>query len=106
MAEHDDETCMEALGSELDATDLRRCDDVASHADHEEITEALIEDDLGWPSRVGATEDDCERLLPRRRVATPAVAQHRFKAPEVRREPSVAFLQTRERFMRADHCGH
>src|SRR4030095_4424511 len=54
----------------------------------------------------GATEDDGERLLPRRRVATPGVAQHRFKAPEVRREPSVAFLQTRERFMRADHCGH
>jgi hypothetical protein len=33
---------------ELDAADLRRRDDVPGDTDHEQVAEALIEDDLGW----------------------------------------------------------
>ena len=64
VPEHHDEPRAEALGGELDAADLRRRDDVAGDADHEQVAEALVEDDLGGHARVRAAEDDGERLLP------------------------------------------
>ena len=56
--EHDDEARAEALGRELDAADLRRCDDVARDADDEQVAESLVEHDLDGHARVGAAEDD------------------------------------------------
>ena len=63
VPEHDDEPRVELLGGELDAADQRRRDDVAGDADDEEIAEALIEHELGGHTRIGAAEDDRERLL-------------------------------------------
>src|SRR5688572_5022244 len=99
MAEHDDEPRLELLGRELDAADLRRRDDVARDANHKQVSEALIEHDLGRDARIGATEDDRERLLPLRdllaaRRAGAAVAL------ALRHEPPVAVAQGLERFPR------
>ena len=63
VAEHDHEPRAEPLGGELDAADLRRRDDVAGDADHEQVAQALVEDDLRRHARVRAAEDDGERLL-------------------------------------------
>ena len=99
MAEHDDEPRAVALGGELDAADLRRRDDVAGDADDEEIAEALIEHDLGRHARVGTSEDDGERRLPRGQLDAPCLAGERSEADDVRREPMVACLQAFERFV-------
>ncbi|MNL33735.1 hypothetical protein D3C87_1556630 [compost metagenome] len=36
---------------------------MARHADREEIAQALVEDDLGGNPRIGAAQDDRERVL-------------------------------------------
>jgi putative Ca2+/H+ antiporter (TMEM165/GDT1 family) len=46
VTEHDHEPGTETLRGELNAPDLRRRHDVARDADHEEIPEPLVEDDL------------------------------------------------------------
>ena len=66
VSEHDDEPRAEPRRRELDAAHLRRCDDVAGNADHEQIAETLIEDDFGRHARIGTAEDDRERHLIRR----------------------------------------
>ena len=43
---HDDESCAESRGGELDTADLRRRDHVAGDADDEQIAEPLIEHDF------------------------------------------------------------
>ena len=55
--------------AELDAADLGRRHDVSSDADDKQVAEALVEDDLGRHARIGTTEDDGERLLPRGQLA-------------------------------------
>ena len=71
VAEDDDQPRAEARRGELDAPDLRRRDDVAGHADDEQVAQALVEHDLGRHARIGAAENDGERLLrqPRARRA-------------------------------------
>ena len=63
VAEHDHETRPELLGGELDAPDLRRGDDIARDADHEEVADSLVEDVFDGHARVRAAEHDGERLL-------------------------------------------
>jgi hypothetical protein len=53
----------ETRRGELDAADLRWRDDIAGHADHEQVAEALVEHDLGRYARIRASQDDGERLL-------------------------------------------
>ena len=76
------------VGGELDAADLRRRDDVAGDADHEQIAQALVEHDLGRDPRVGAAEDDGDRALappraPPRRVWLSIAS--RLRTPEAKR---------------------
>jgi hypothetical protein len=47
MAQHHHQPRAEALDGKLDAADLRRRHDVASHADDEQLAQPLIEDQLG-----------------------------------------------------------
>ena len=61
MAHHDHQLRAVALGRELDRADLRGRHDVAGHADHEQIAQALIEDGLGGRARIGAAQNDGER---------------------------------------------
>ena len=90
VAEHDDEARAEALRGELDAADLRRRDDVAGDADDEQVAEPLVEDDLGRHARVGAAEDDRERLLAGGELCAARFACQRIVAADVGDEPAVA----------------
>ena len=63
VPEHHHQAGAERFGRELDAADLRGRDDVAGHADDEQVAEALIEDDLGRHARIRTAEDDGQRLL-------------------------------------------
>ena len=100
VAEHDDQPRAEALGGELDAADLRRRDDVAGDADDEQVAQALVEDDLGRHARVGAAEDDRERLLPGGEPRRAWLATR--PAAHVRDEAAVALAQSLERVAGGD----
>src|SRR6516225_4020460 len=84
MAEYHHEAHAEGRSRELDAADLRWRDDVAGHADDEQVAESLVEDDLGGHARVRAAEHDGERFLPGRQRAAP-------RARGARLEPGLAF---------------
>ena len=75
MPEHDHEARAELRGGKFDAADLRRRDDVAGDADHEQIAEALIEHELRRHARVGTPENDGERLLRRHLNRAPHAAR-------------------------------
>ena len=66
MPEDDDQTRAELFGGKFDAADLRRRDDVAGDADHEQVPEPLIEDDLHRDSRIGTPEDTANGACPGR----------------------------------------
>jgi hypothetical protein len=86
----------EAVGCELDALHERGGDDVARYPDHEQITQALVEDDLDRDARVRAAEDDREGLLALGQLEpSPAVGQV-VVAPEFGDEAGVAILQAVE----------
>ena len=76
-----------AANSTLPTCDGR--DDVAGDADDEQVAEPLIEDDLGRHARVGAAEDDRERLLASSQLGPPGFGDELVSAPGVRREPSI-----------------
>ena len=52
MAEDDDQACAEARSGEFDAADLLWRHHIAGHADHKQIAEPLIKDDLNRNARV------------------------------------------------------
>ena len=62
VAEHDDEREVEHADAELERAEHAGVDDVAGRADDEEVAEALVEDDLRGDARVGAAEEDRERV--------------------------------------------
>ena len=78
----------------LEAAELVVVHDVARHAQREDVTDALIEDDLHGRPRIHASEDRCERVLSRR-------GGHDLGRPVallrcVRGEASVPLLQSLE----------
>ena len=101
---HDHQARAEALRRELDAADLRRRDDVAGDANHEQIAEALIEHELGRHARVRAAEDDRERRLAGHELGTPRLVRVLERAHLVGDEPRVAFAQAAEAFEPGDHA--
>ena len=96
VTEHDDEPRMELRRRELHAADLRGRNHVAGHADHEQVAEPLIENDLGRHARVGATQDDRERLLALRELVAPRGAHARIALP-IGNETPIAFAQQGKR---------
>jgi len=92
MAQHHHQARAESLGRELDAAHLRRGDDVAGNADDEQVAQPLIKHDLRGHARVGATEDDGERLLADGQLAPPRPALTRLEA-ELVDEAAVAVAQ-------------
>jgi hypothetical protein len=63
VTQHHDERCGEPFSSKFDAADLKGRDDISGNANDEEITQALVEDDLCRYSRVRASQNDGEWLL-------------------------------------------
>ena len=102
VTEHHHQARAEALGGELDAAHLRGGDDVARHADHEQVAQPLVEHDLRRHPRIGAAEDDRERRLLQRQRAAPLGGVAAITRP-VGREALVAFLQCLESLARRDH---
>jgi len=74
VPENDDETSSEPGSSEFDASYTRRGDNIPSNANDKQIAQSLIKYDLGWDTRVGATEHDGERLLTPDEFVTPSEA--------------------------------
>jgi hypothetical protein len=103
MAEDDHESRSELLGGELDTADLRGGHDVAGDADHEQIPQPLIEDDLHRYARIGAPEDHREGLLARRELYTAGAARQRVMAADVRRESPIAVAEQSESVGGGDH---
>ena len=100
MPQHHDESRAEPLGGELDAADLRRGDDVAGDTDDKKVTKALIEDVLRRHPRIGASENDGERLLTRRQLATASLAGESVALTSVGHESMVSLTQAFECFRR------
>jgi hypothetical protein len=103
MAEYDHEPRAISRGSELHAPHLRRRHDVSGDADDKEITEALIEDDLGWHPGIGAAEYDREGLLSRGELGAAIVSVRRIRLADAEREAAVAEAQPVECFPCGDH---
>jgi hypothetical protein len=58
VSEHHDEPRAEPLGREFHAADLRRRDYIPRDADHEQVPEALVENDLRGYAGIGTAEND------------------------------------------------
>ena len=63
MPQHHHQPGAKALGCELDTADLRGRDDIAGHADHEQVAQTLVKDDLGRHPGVRASQNDGEGEL-------------------------------------------
>jgi hypothetical protein len=90
VAEDDDESRAEPFRGEFDAGDLRRSDDVPCYPDDEQVSEPLIEDDLGRDPRIGASENDRERFLTGRHLEPALGTGKRMPERLVRLEAAVA----------------
>jgi hypothetical protein len=96
MSQHYDESCAGPFRSELDASNLRRGDDVASNTDDKQVTKALIEDDLRRHSRIGTSEDNGERLLACYQRLAACLVRWCVAGPLVRYESTIARTQAFE----------
>ena len=65
VAHHDHQPRPEPACRKLNATDLRRRDDVAGDTNDEEVAKALVEHQFRRDTRVRTSEYDRERLLSR-----------------------------------------
>jgi len=54
VAKDDDQRSLEMLDSVLDAADHGVVDDIAGHSNYKQITESLVENDLGADARIRA----------------------------------------------------
>src|SRR5689334_2113247 len=63
MAEHDDQAGAQNIDSVLDASQALIVEDIARYSHDEQIAEPFIEDNFGWHTRIGTTEDDGKRVL-------------------------------------------
>src|SRR4029453_1291510 len=66
MAEHDNQAGAQNLDTVLDASQAFIIEHVACYSNDEQISEAFIENDFGWHTRIGTTEDDRKGMLTRR----------------------------------------
>ena len=97
VTQHHNERCAEPFRGELHAADLRGSDDVSGNADDEEIPQALVEHDLCWDARVGASENDGEWLLAFGELTPPRLGDKCCTATNIRHESAVSFAQAFER---------
>src|ERR1700722_209982 len=93
VSQHNDQSRAELYGGELDAADQRWSDNVAAHANHEQVPQSLIEDDFNRDAGIGATENGGERLLTRGQLETARPARNSVAIADVRHEAPVSLLQ-------------
>jgi hypothetical protein len=98
VTQHHDQRCAKALGGKFHAADLRGGDDISGNADDEEITQALVENDLCRYARVGASENDGERFLAFGELTPPTLSVEYCTATNIGDESAVSFAQALECF--------
>jgi hypothetical protein len=101
VPEHEDERCAEVLDGVLDAREFEVAERLARGPHDEEISDALIEENLRGDARVCAAHDDRKGILTAgdRRTAIGARVGALDPTPD---EPSVALLQAGEGFVGPD----
>src|SRR3954467_5350000 len=104
VAHHDDEARSKAGCGEFHAADLRWGDDIARHADDEQIAESLVEDELGRHARVRAPEDDGKGFLAAAVVVLVRGARQDASRGLVRDKTRISFAQAGQRFRCANHA--
>ena len=103
MAEHDDKAGTELLCSELHAADLGSRDDIAGDANHKQVAEILVENQLDGNTRIRAPEDDGERLLSFNRGGSPDLALRQVATAGATGKPQVTFTKSIECLRRWNH---
>src|SRR5439155_22077583 len=63
MSEHDNQTGAQNIDPVLDASQAFIVEHIARYSNDEQISESFIEDDFGWHTRIGTTENDRKRVL-------------------------------------------
>jgi hypothetical protein len=105
VAEHHEQGRAEHPHAVLDAGQHLRPDDVPGGADHEEVTEAAVKDDLRGEAGVRASEDHGEGPLGAHQRGSPLrvlVGMDPFAA----HEPLIARQQFAQRLVRRHQAGH
>src|SRR3981189_2720119 len=97
MSQHHNQSGAELFRRELYAADLRRCDDVARHANDEQVSQTLIEDDFHRHSRIRTSENGRERLLTSGELDATRSARERVMTPDIRHEPTIPIAQQGKR---------
>ena len=100
MAKNDDQPRPESLRRELHAADLGRRNDVSGDTDDEQITNALVENNLGWHARIRAPENDGEGFLACDYLASTGLSREGFAGSSASCEASISFYQAFECFER------
>jgi hypothetical protein len=103
VSQHDDKPRAVTLGGEFDTADLRWRNDVAGDADDEEIAEALVEDDFRRHARIGAAQNNRERLLAGGNLYAARFTSKGIVVTDVRHKPVIAVFQALEGVLRWHH---
>jgi GAF domain len=103
VAHDDDEPGAERRRCELDAAYERRRHDVAGHADHEQVAEALVEHQLGGYARVRTAQKNRERSLAGDQVGAAGGVGRRGPGGPAGDEPAVAVAKAGQSFGRGQH---
>src|SRR5262245_42229429 len=90
MSEDHDQPGAELRCGKLHAADLGRRNNVAGHANDEQLAKALVEHDLCGDPRVGASKDDRERLLVSHELVGASTVGRRLAAANAGNEAAVA----------------
>ena len=93
VTQHDHQTRSKLLGGEFNAADLGRRDDVAGDANHEQIAEALVEDDFHGHARIGTTQNGGKGLLAGREVEPAHAAGDRIAVARIGDEALISLAQ-------------
>ena len=94
---------VETLCCKLDATDLRRGNDIARHTHNKQIAQALIKDDFRWHARVRTVENNGNRLLACDRLAAACLVGECTAIRNARYKTVIAGLQVRQCTLCGDH---
>jgi hypothetical protein len=103
MPQDHDELRSVPLGCKFNTADVRWGDDIAGHADDEQIAEPLIEDDLCRNARIRASEYDGKWILTRHELGASSVARRCISALDIRCEVTIPLSQAFECVKRGNH---
>lgn len=99
VPQHDRQPRPEARGSKLYAPDLRRRHDIPGYSDYEQVSKPLPKHELRGNARIGAPQDDSERLLSAGEREPMGLVERGLGVILARDKTTVALSQARECFV-------